>query len=239
MNTLKSAALVAAMAATFATGPVSAYEAGDFIARAGWAHLEPDDSADDFSNLPGTSVKVDSADTLGISFSYLVTDHIGVGLLGVYPFTVDIEGDKGALANDDKVADTKALPPTLTLQYLFDTGPDFHPYIGAGINYTYFWDESTKNNSTLGGSSVDLRTAGAWRVSWASTTPSPMTTCSARRSGTSTSKPRPDRRVCWVTRRSRARRMSTSIPGYSCSVSEKNSERYTRRQRSPDRCLFT
>lgn len=156
MNTLKSAALVAAMAATCASAPVSAYEAGDFIARAGWAHLEPDDSADDFSNLPGTSVKVDSADTLGISFSYLVTDHIGVGLLGVYPFTVDIEGDKGALANDDKVADTKALPPTLTLQYHFDTGPDFHPYIGAGINYTYFWDESTKNNSTLGGSSVDL-----------------------------------------------------------------------------------
>ncbi len=156
MSIYKGAALVAAIATTFTTTSVMAYEAGDFIARAGWAHLEPNDDADDFSNLPGTSVKVDSADTLGITFSYLVTDNIGIGLLGVWPFTVDIKGDKGALANDDKVADTKALPPTLTLQYHFDAGPDFHPYIGAGINYTYFWDESTKSNSTLGGSRVDL-----------------------------------------------------------------------------------
>lgn len=156
MSTLKRAALITAVAATFTTTSAMAYEAGDFIARAGWAHLAPDDDADDFSGLPGTAVTVESADTLGISFAYLVTDNIGVGLLGVWPFTVDIEGDTGALANDDKVADTKVLPPTLTLQYHFNTGSSFHPYVGAGINYTYFWDESTKNNSTLAGSSLDL-----------------------------------------------------------------------------------
>ncbi len=156
MGTIKKATLCLAITAALGTSPLMAYEAGDFIARVGLAYLSPDDDADDFSNLPGTTVSVDDASTLGITFSYLITDNIGVGLLGVWPFSVDIEGDKGALANDDKVADTKVLPPTLTLQYHFDTGPRWHPYVGAGVNYTYFWDESTNNGSTLAGSDLSL-----------------------------------------------------------------------------------
>lgn len=33
-----------------------------------------------------------------------------------------------------------ALPPTLTLQYHFDTESDFKPYVGAGVNYTFFYN---------------------------------------------------------------------------------------------------
>lgn len=32
-----------------------------------------------------------------------------------------------------------ALPPTLTAQYHFDTPTPFRPYVGAGINYTWFY----------------------------------------------------------------------------------------------------
>ncbi len=154
MTTLRMTVLGAALASAFVSIPATAYEAGDFVARVGWAHLAPNDDADDFSGLPGTTVSVDDSDSLGITFTYMVTDNIGVGVLGAWPFSVDIKGDKGVLAGAGKVADTKALPPTITAQYHFDTGSNIHPYVGAGLNYTYFWDENT--NGALNGTNLDL-----------------------------------------------------------------------------------
>lgn len=154
MGTLKNAVIGTVLISSFASMPLMAYETGDFVARVGWAHLAPNDDAEDFSGIPGTTVTVEDADTLGVSFTYMFTDNLGVGVLGVWPFTVDIKGDKGALAGAGKVADTKALPPTVTLQYHFNSGSNLHPYVGAGINYTYFWDENT--NGALNGTQLDL-----------------------------------------------------------------------------------
>jgi outer membrane protein len=154
MNKLTQAALVAAMGAALTSGSALAYEAGDFIARAGWAHVAPDTDSDEFSNFPGAKAKVDDTDSLGLTFSYLFTDNIGVGVLAAYPFKTDIEGD-GTISAVEKVGDTKFLPPTVTLQYHFNTGSDFHPYVGAGINYTYFWDENT-SDAPFNGSDLDL-----------------------------------------------------------------------------------
>ena len=36
----------------------------------------------------------------------------------------------------------KVLPPTFTLQYHFNSESRFLPYIGAGINYTFFYDDN-------------------------------------------------------------------------------------------------
>ncbi|UWU93504.1 MULTISPECIES: OmpW family protein [Bradyrhizobium] len=48
------------------------------------------------------------------------------------------------------------LPPTLTLQYHFtDFGP-LKPYIGAGINYTAFFNQSAANASLFGLAVTDL-----------------------------------------------------------------------------------
>ncbi len=154
MGTLKNAVIGTALISSLASMPLMAYETGDFVARVGWAHLAPNDDAEDFSGIPGTTVSVEDADTLGVSFTYMFTDNLGVGVLGVWPFTVDVKGDKGALAGAGKVADTKALPPTITLQYHFNSGSNLHPYVGAGINYTYFWDENT--NGALNGTQLDL-----------------------------------------------------------------------------------
>lgn len=154
MSTPKSAALAIAIGAVFTTGSALAYEAGDIIARAGWAHVAPDTDSDEFSNFPGAKAEVDDTDSLGLTFSYLFTDNIGVGVLAAYPFETDIEGD-GTISAVEKVGDTKFLPPTVTLQYHFNTGSNFHPYIGAGINYTYFWDEDT-SDAPFNGSDLDL-----------------------------------------------------------------------------------
>lgn len=154
MGLLNKAALGTALVSSLASMPLMAYETGDFIARVGWAHLAPNDDADDFSGIPGTTVSVDDSDTLGITFTYMLTGNLGLGVLGVWPFNVDIKGDEGALAGTGKVAKTKVLPPTVTLQYHFNSGSKLHPYVGAGINYTYFWDENT--NGALNGTQLDL-----------------------------------------------------------------------------------
>ena len=154
MGPLKKAVLGTALVSSFASMPLMAYETGDFIARVGWAHLASNDDAQDFSGLPGTTVSVDDSDTLGITFTYMLTDNVGLGVLGVWPFNVDIKGDKGALAGAGKVADTKVLPPTVTVQYHFNSGSNLHPYVGAGFNYTHFWDINT--NGALNGTRLDL-----------------------------------------------------------------------------------
>ncbi|HHJ16512.1 MAG TPA: outer membrane protein OmpW [Gammaproteobacteria bacterium] len=156
MTTLNRTVLAAAFASVFTAAPVLAYEAGDFIARAGWAHVAPDTDSDEFPNVPGATADVDDTDSLGLTFSYLITDNIGVGVLAAYPFKADIKGD-GVLPGIgvDKIGDTKFLPPTVTLQYHFDTASDFHPYVGAGINYTFFWDEDT-SDAPFAGTDLDL-----------------------------------------------------------------------------------
>lgn len=153
-STFPMAALGAAMLCSFVTAPAMAYEAGDFIARAGWAHVAPDVDSDAFSNFAGAKADVADTDSLGLTFSYLFTDNIGVGVLAAWPFETDIEGD-GTISAVDKVGDTKFLPPTVTLQYHFNTGSEFHPYVGAGLNYTYFWDENT-SDAPFNGSDLDL-----------------------------------------------------------------------------------
>lgn len=52
------------------------------------------------------------------------------------------------------VAETKHLPPTLSLQYYFKPVPNVRPYVGAGVNYTYFWDEKTAG--PLAGADIDI-----------------------------------------------------------------------------------
>ncbi len=42
-----------------------------------------------------------------------------------------------------KIGSTKHLPPTLSLNYHFDTGTAWKPYIGAGVNYTHFFEEES------------------------------------------------------------------------------------------------
>ncbi|MBX9710624.1 MAG: OmpW family protein [Xanthobacteraceae bacterium] len=42
------------------------------------------------------------------------------------------------------------LPPTLTLQYHFTEFGAFKPYVGAGVNYTWFFDQSAGNVTNNG-----------------------------------------------------------------------------------------
>jgi outer membrane protein len=150
---MKNTLLGLAAAAAMNSAPLMAYEAGDFIARAGWARAIPDSDSGNFGGVSGNTVQAEDADSLGLTFTYMFTDAIGLGVLGSWPFTVDIQGDDNLQAAG-KVGDVRAFPPTVTAQWHFNELGNFHPYLGAGFNYTYFFDEST--TGALQGTNMEL-----------------------------------------------------------------------------------
>jgi outer membrane protein len=76
----------------------------------------------------------------------MVTNHLGLGVLGATPFKHNINGG-GDLPGDLKLGETKHLPPTLTLQYFpMASSSAFQPYAGVGVNYTVFFEEKTSSN---------------------------------------------------------------------------------------------
>jgi outer membrane protein len=104
---------------------VFAYEAGDFILRAGVASVQPEESSSGTVRLG-----VGNDEQLGITGVYMVTKNVGLELLAATPFTHDVTSP-----GLGKVATVKHLPPTFSVQYYFDTSSRFTPYLGAGINY--------------------------------------------------------------------------------------------------------
>lgn len=154
-------------AAVMAAAPMAqAFEAGDFVLRAGAVHVAPDDSSDSITVGgapllgPGVDarVTVDSDSQLGLRATYMFTNHLGVGVLGATPFKHNINGG-GDIPEDVNLGQTKHLPPTITLQYFpMDSASAVQPYVGVGVNYTIFFEEKTSDalNSAIGVVSSEL-----------------------------------------------------------------------------------
>lgn len=91
----------------------------------------------------GVSIKESYVPELDIT--YFFTKNIAAELiLGVTPH--DVKATQvtvpGALTNANiDLGDVWLLPPTLTLQYHFQNGTKFKPYVGAGVNATFFFNE--------------------------------------------------------------------------------------------------
>ncbi|MEZ5542057.1 MAG: OmpW family outer membrane protein [Pseudomonadota bacterium] len=152
MKTRLAVTLLTTLIATSA----QAWQAGDVVVRAGAAGVMPTGDGTVYpaaGTTPAGKVEADDAWSLGVSLTYMATNNIGVGVLGAWPFKHDING-KDDLAAAGTVAETKQLPPTVTLQYHFDTGSNLHPYAGIGVNYTTFFD--TKTKGALTGTDLDL-----------------------------------------------------------------------------------
>ena len=139
-----------------AISPALAFEQGDWVVRAGMTNVAPDDSS---SNVNvggvdlGVGVNVDGNTQLGLNFVYFYSQQLAIEVLAATPFSHDIGlNTVGALGN------TKHLPPTLSANYYFaDPSAKFQPYVGAGVNYTIFFDEEfTSANTSAGFSDLDL-----------------------------------------------------------------------------------
>ena len=153
-NVFNKSILALSLGAGLASMPAAyAYEAGDFIVRAGAAIVDPNESSSEITietlslgDAAGTAVGVDSDVQLGLSFSYMLTEEFGIELLAATPFQHNIYG-KGVLGGAGNLGKTKHLPPTLNFNYYpNESGSKFQPYIGIGLNYTTFFDTSANSN---------------------------------------------------------------------------------------------
>tara|TARA_B100001989_G_scaffold253271_1_gene239451 strand:- start:8518 stop:9162 length:645 start_codon:yes stop_codon:yes gene_type:complete len=92
--------------------------------------------ADGDGIVDGTSLGTDvgHAVTPEVDLTYFFTENIAAELIAA---TAQHSLDAGTL----DLGETWILPPTLTLQYHFMPDEKFSPYIGAGINYSYFYGE--------------------------------------------------------------------------------------------------
>lgn len=89
-------------------------------------------------NLPGegAEVAISTAVAPELDFTYFFSENWAVELiLGTAKHNVDVEIDG---SDDVDLGHVWLLPPTLNLQYHF-TGGKVKPYLGAGINYTFFY----------------------------------------------------------------------------------------------------
>lgn len=123
--------------------PALAKSQGDWTLGIGVGYIDP---KSDNGSLAELSAEVDSDTRPIFSAEYFFRDNWGVELLLATPYehSVTLEGGIDA-------GSTKHLPPKLSVNYHIPTNGPWKPYVGAGLNYTTFFDE----DSSLGDLDVD------------------------------------------------------------------------------------
>ncbi len=141
--------------------PAVAFEKGDIIVRGGAANVSPNDSS---SNINvggdlGFGIEVNDDTQLKLTAAYFISDRWNVEVLAATPFNHDIDfGTSDPLGTGDVLGELKHLPPTITLNYYLPVGNEaFKPYVGAGLNYTIFFEEEfTGANRNIGLNDLEL-----------------------------------------------------------------------------------
>lgn len=141
--TAQKGKLLAALAAsTAALLPSAAQaEAGDWLLRARGILVAPNESSSDIlPAFPGEDVSVDNSFAPEVDITYMATDNIGFELIAATTKHT-ASGRTGTTGSLGELASTWVLPPTLTAQYHFAPEGKVRPYVGAGVNYTLFYNE--------------------------------------------------------------------------------------------------
>ena len=146
---MKKHLLAALLTATALTGFAGAATAQDnpWMLRARAIAVLPDESAALSAGGAGLAGDADIGEQYVPEFdiTYFFTDNIAAELiLAVTPHDVSAVNVTvpGALTNATvDLGDVWLLPPTLTLQYHFRNAGKFKPYVGAGVNATFFFNE--------------------------------------------------------------------------------------------------
>jgi outer membrane protein len=137
------AMVLAALCMTTAL-PVHADET-PWIVRFG-AHVV--DPKSDNGQLAGMKASISSNTQPTASIEYMISPAWGFEVLAAVPFqhTVRLDGQRAA--------STKQLPPVFGVNYHFMPDAKVSPFLGAGLNYTYFF--STKGVGLLQGAHVKV-----------------------------------------------------------------------------------
>ena len=148
-----------------ATGePRVGIRAGDVLLRARAILVAPNErSGSVLPAFPGETVKVNNSVMPEVDTTYMATDHIGFELIASTT-KHSVSGERGTTGSIGKLASTWVLPPTLTVQYHFAPTRHVRPYVGAGVNYTIFWNETASDGlqAAVGPTKVHLKDSVGW-----------------------------------------------------------------------------
>src|SRR5690554_6503093 len=155
------------LALSVAAPSVMAHEAGDILVRAGVVTVTTSESTsgivvDGTTDLGGEAT-LNNNTQLGLNFAYMLTDKVAVELLAASPFEHDV-AIKGTGAVDGSLGKVKHLPPTLSaVYYPLESSSVFQPYVGVGVNYTWFFDEETTASAESNTPSLtNLKVKNSW-----------------------------------------------------------------------------
>jgi outer membrane protein len=152
----------AALAAALAT-PAQAKQ-GDLLIRLRGIVVAPNEkSGSVLPAFPGEKVSVDNGVAPEIDFTYMATDQVGFELIAATT-KHSASGRTGTTGSIGKLASTWVLPPTLTAQYHFLPDAKIRPYVGAGVNYTLFYNESASSGleGAVGATKVHMSDSFGW-----------------------------------------------------------------------------
>ena len=146
MKTMKLLLVAVALLGLSASQALGA-ESGTMKLYMGAGSVQPDSKMLSFSDpfdAVTLGVKVDSASSMTLGFTYFLDQNWAIDVMAAWPYKHDLEGAE--IFPDEspiwaKIGSVKQLPPTFSVQYFFTTEGDFDPYIGLGANYTMFSDE--------------------------------------------------------------------------------------------------
>jgi outer membrane protein len=124
---------------------------GNFQVKVGVTGLIFDDETTSTAPVPLGQAEVNDTVIPTLMLTYFLDKNWAVELFCCFA-QVNVHGESGALGTLGKLASTWVFPPMLTAQYHFDGMGAFKPYVGAGVQWIHYFDES----SNLGGS-VDFR----------------------------------------------------------------------------------
>ncbi|RVD08015.1 OmpW family protein, partial [Mesorhizobium sp. M2A.F.Ca.ET.029.05.1.1] len=105
------------------------------------------DDKGNVNGIPGSDLSYSDTVTPELDISYYFTDNVAAELILGTTYA-NIYGE-GTISGLGKVGKVWVLPPTLTLQYHFTDFGAFKPYVGAGLNYTIFYNQDAGSADAL------------------------------------------------------------------------------------------
>lgn len=177
MSKLRLSALFAGALMTVGAA-AHAQTAGTTVVSAGWFRVMPQSKSEplrttNVGGVPvnlvsnGTGADVEDADTLGLAVSYFFTDNISGEVVAGVPPRHQLTG-KGTLAQFGEIASVRQWSPAILAKYHFGSAKQrFRPYVGLGVNYTWFSDAKITNtafsNATFGpGATSTAKAESSW-----------------------------------------------------------------------------
>jgi outer membrane protein len=137
---------------------------GDILLRARAIMVAPNERSSGITPaFPAERVSVNNSVMPELDVTYMATDDIGFELIAATT-KHGVSGTSGTTGGIGKLATTWVLPPTLTVQYHFNAEGKVRPYVGAGINYTIFYESKATSGleAAVGKTHVGMSDSVGW-----------------------------------------------------------------------------